>query len=521
MKKYFAENYLYFIIWAVLTALLCVVVMPLCTADYINYDSAYQFFLTRHSLHDIFELLPQDYSPPLYTVLLWLYTKLFGETLFVMRTFAILPLSGMFYLALFPVRRLLGNKTALVMAAFCSLSALNYFFIAEIRPTVLAYFFVTAVAVYAYSAYIDAQKHNFILLSIFAVLSMYTHNIAMLSALGVYATGCAFTLFSKDYAKLRWFLLSGIAAAVCYIPWLAVVFGQFANVRENYWSNSDQSLFFIYNNILGDALNDFNTDICRNIIQLLFAAFISIFILNQFNIKKLLDKKNNQNKTVEILKKNTVLTKNNAVKYGFLVCEFLMSIGIFEFFALCVYPLIAIRYFHIFCGFAMLLVSVLIAKSGQKIMPVILLCVMIVNSAVGFANKKKAEKDNNMLEMVQAIKDEHPDGNIAFLHAHEWTVGIMMYYFPNAKHYVYDKTWCVLTSYDVFPSEVVDVGAAENIADYCDDFYVFGNSFPDHEGSIADDLLPCGKFEIVNSRNYQEDYSYQQVWCIEEVKTLY
>ena len=46
----------------------------------------------------------------------------------------------------------------------------------------------------------------------------------------------------KNYKKMLYIIISGAICAVCYIPWLIVVFGQFANVKNNYWSNSDISL---------------------------------------------------------------------------------------------------------------------------------------------------------------------------------------------------------------------------------------------------------------------------------------
>lgn len=64
--------------------------------------------------------------------------------------------------------------------------------------------------------------------------------------------------------------------------------------------------------------------------------------------------------------------------------------------------------------------------------------------------------------MIETIK-ENGDDDIAFLHLHEWSLGIMMYYFPDAEHYVCDDTWCVLNTLDVFPTEVTDIGSIDNI----------------------------------------------------------
>ena len=65
-------------------------ILPPFNADIINYDSSYQYFLTRHSLSDIMTLLPEDYSPPPYTLLLKLWTCIFGSSLPAMRAFSVL-----------------------------------------------------------------------------------------------------------------------------------------------------------------------------------------------------------------------------------------------------------------------------------------------------------------------------------------------------------------------------------------------------------------------------------------------
>ena len=65
-------------------------------------------------------------------------------------------------------------------------------------------------------------------------------------------------------------------------------------------------------------------------------------------------------------------------------------------------------------------------------------------------------------------------------------MGIMEYYFPDARHYVFEDTWTVLNDLSVFPSEPENIGEVRNISEYTDDFYVFAPYFKDYEPNLHD-----------------------------------
>ena len=54
----------------------------------ITYDSTYEYFLIRHPFNEMWTLIPEDYSPPLYSVILKLFAELFGYSLPVLRLFS-------------------------------------------------------------------------------------------------------------------------------------------------------------------------------------------------------------------------------------------------------------------------------------------------------------------------------------------------------------------------------------------------------------------------------------------------
>ena len=47
----------------------------------ITYDSVYEYFLIKHSFAEMWQLIPEDYSPPFYSVSLKLFAEVFGYSL--------------------------------------------------------------------------------------------------------------------------------------------------------------------------------------------------------------------------------------------------------------------------------------------------------------------------------------------------------------------------------------------------------------------------------------------------------
>lgn len=100
------------------------------------------------------------------------------------------------------------------------------------------------------------------------------------------------------------------------------------------------------------------------------------------------------------------------------------------------------------------------------------------------------------------------------MHIHEWSLGIMMYYFPDAEHYVCDDTWCVLNTLDVFPTEVTDVGNVENIYKYQKKFFVFGDPFPDSHYQMNDYFYSDDHYDMVYLGRFTEPYTYKNTWSL-------
>lgn len=515
IKERLKSNRVFIIIFLFASLLSLIHILPPFSADIINYDSAYQYCLTVQSPSEIARLIPEDYSPPLYTILLKLWTLVFGTSLAAMRSMSLLVIVGMLFLAAFPVRKAFGDKVSVLCTVFFFFTSINYKLIPEIRPTFFAYFFVTAAGVYCCLAFFKDIKYSYICFTVFSVCAMYTHNLGLLSAVAFYAIGLAAALLRKEFSKAKKIFASGIVSAVCYIPWLSVVLGQFENVRKNYWSNADISLFRIYSKTFLFNFTDFGKDYISRFLEIaiilaLLAFFVAAVLKSGIkNIKRFSD--------IDILN----LKKHGEEYFNalFMAFIFIGPIILWILFSIFFHPIFTERYFYIYGGIAMLCFALLTVRLGKKIGVIVMSVIMAVNFGIASVNLKNELNDSDFLDMISKIEADHPDGDIAFLHSHEWTLGIMMYYFPEARHYVFEDTWCVLNTYDVFPSEVINIGGIENMEDHEDEFIIFSGYFPDTDYLLASVLEENTDAKISFEGSYKEPYTYQKTWGLLYVKS--
>lgn len=489
-------------------------IIPTCTADYINYDSAYQYFLVQHNMNEIWSLLAEDYSPPLYTLILKLSVFLSENSLTAMRMTSMIYIIGMIFLGLFPIKNVFGQKTSVICTAVFMLSGLNFVFIPEIRPTVAAYFFVTAAAVYMYSAYFYEKRYAYICATVFSILAMYTHNVGMLSALAFYIVVLIFSAASKNLRKLKSFFISGVVCAVCYIPWLTVVFRQFANVRNNYWQNSEHTLSDIFNWSVNSVISIYKDSLPAVFMRIFIVIAVVLIIKKLFKVRKSVT----SGKLFEYETPSLKVNKEKYLRAGMLLALFIAPIIVFEAFCLFVYPIVVPRYFYIFSGIAAIIIGVIISEADSKA----LLCVISVTAAVNLGMSiysiNSELKESSFDEMVTEIYNE--SGNTpAFVHSHEWSLGIMMYYFPNADHYITDDTWCVLNTYDVFPGEVMHIRDFYSINEYENEVYVFEGVFPDTDYDLVELYGSSDDYTVNHIGFFTEPYSYRKQWRLYKINT--
>lgn len=485
LKAQIQNNLLLIILFVIVSLIEIFAIFPLMFSNSLNYDSTYHYALIQHSFSEIWRLIPYDYSPPFYAIALKVFVVIFGNSLIVMRCFSIIAVIGMYFIAAFPVKRIFGRNSAIAALLITFFSPPIFYQIHEIRPTIFAMFFFMATAVYMLYAYSLEKTHAYVCTVIFSILAMYTHNIALVGVFGSYVAVLVFSLCTRNYKKFKKFFICGILCALAYIPWLTVLFGQMSNVKKHYWKSvfgTRAALGWIFHDMLIEK--GYIT-----IFEFVFPVLIFFALLRHVKLKAI----KGATKFSEVF---TLAAEKRVYRDIFLLLLFiLIPVMILAFVNNFFSSIASERYYYILGTVWLILAGVIIGCFGNKILSLLVLLTMCANLIYMAIYTVRDLKESDIDQIVTDINDQNPGGNIAFLHLHELTLGEMTYFFPNATHYVCDQTFTVLSTYDVFPSNIVNIGDISNISKYTDNVYLFTDEY----STVSD--IPVYTFEELLSND--------------------
>lgn len=521
VKDYLKENYIPVILFLVLSVIEITVVLPIMYANCLSYDSSYQYGLTLHSLPEIFQLLPADYHPPFYAVSLKLYCMVFGYSLTTMRTFSIFAVVGMLFIAAFPVNTLFGKRSAVYceLITFCSTALLNL--LNETRPTLFAMFFYMAAVVYAGIAFSTGKRYSYICLVFFSVLAMYTHNVAMVGVFCVYAMLILFSLIAKNWKKLRNFFICGGVCAVLYLPWLKVVLTQAKFVKKHFWQNN-----FALDSVLDWVFNEHfsaNYSFIKIIYNLtFFLGVLSALIICLIFLKHIrFDKIKGAKAFKEVF--TLLMDKSDYLNILLLFSVVISEIAAMEIVCAFVHNLRQYRYYAILAMAWIVVLSAVFGKLGNKICCRIYMALLLFNHFLNVISYKQSVDNFTMDQIVSDVESRCVNEDICFLHTHEYSLGLMSYYFPNAKHFIYSGTFTVLRDFSVFGTDVIEIDNAEDIWDYTGKCYTFSNMYAncDEKNFALTILTEAGNCEeeFIDSYIMTYDYAAYENYLYELVYT--
>jgi len=173
-----------------------------------------------------------DIHPLGYYTVLWLWMKVFGESLVATRLLSILAgLISVYLVYLIASEALSDLKAARLSMLFAALAPFQVHYSQEIRM----YSFLAMWLLLATYAYQRGSKTGnwrwWILFSISAAMAQYTHNLAAFYLV----TLALLPILQTDWKALRSVALAGIGALILYLPWATQLPAQFSKVQNAYW----------------------------------------------------------------------------------------------------------------------------------------------------------------------------------------------------------------------------------------------------------------------------------------------
>jgi len=177
-----------------------------------------------------------DIHPLGYYSLLWLWMRVFGNSLPAVRMLSILAGLGIVTTAFLLGRHLFDERVARAAMLFAALAPFQVHYSQEIRMYALLAFWLM-LATFAYMRGTTSSSRGWwAMFAICSALAQYTHNLAAFYLVCL----AAMPLFQKDWKSVKAVAVSGLVALLLYLPWLIQLPAQLAKVQHAYWIDRPQ-----------------------------------------------------------------------------------------------------------------------------------------------------------------------------------------------------------------------------------------------------------------------------------------
>jgi uncharacterized membrane protein len=204
-------------------------------------DEAFSWHISLESVTNLTFISAGDIHPPLYYLVLKLWTILFGDTIFAMRLLSVLFSSFSLIFLYLITTKILGKIWTLAVLTLYLTSPINIYFAQEIRMYALNLFFNLG-SVYYFIKILqirDPDKSkldiNRIFYLLFSIAAIYTHYFSFFVILSQYTFFIIFiSVFNTRVKKI--ISVNLVLILISYIPWIPILIMQMMKGQE--WRKS-------------------------------------------------------------------------------------------------------------------------------------------------------------------------------------------------------------------------------------------------------------------------------------------
>lgn len=204
-------------------------------------DEAFSLAMIKHSYTEMIELTARDVHPPLYYIILKAGVEAgtgIGKdipAIYIAKLISFLPYGILLFLCFTKVRRRWGLEVMGIWAV-CTVSMPRMILYGvEIRMYSYALLFVTTAFLCMDNMMVDGRIRDWVLFTAMALAAAYTHYFALAAAAVLYFLLFVHFIRKRQTKQLIWTVISGLTAAIGYLPWLIIFMKQLQRVGGDYW----------------------------------------------------------------------------------------------------------------------------------------------------------------------------------------------------------------------------------------------------------------------------------------------
>lgn len=197
-------------------------------------DEAFTLQLLKGNIIEIINGTARDVHPPLYYLYAKIFYVLFNGSLIAQKIATIIPMTATLIFGATVIRKHFGDLTSVLFLLFITCLPCTMEFSVQVRMYSLALLCVTVCGVYAYLAFQDGRKRNFVIFALSGVSAAYLHYFAAINIILI--TGflmLAILLWRKEH-YLKW-SITAAGMILLYLPWSYFFIKQIMAVTNEYW----------------------------------------------------------------------------------------------------------------------------------------------------------------------------------------------------------------------------------------------------------------------------------------------
>ena len=195
----------------------------------------------------IHEMIYEDVHPPLYQLLVYGWTRLFGADELWLRLPSTIFGVAAIYFAFRLGRRLIDEKIALLAALFVATSNFAVYYSQEARSYSLLLMLSLSTVWLWFEAREEGRLSVWLAYGLSGLLLAYTHafGILLLVYLVLVWLGLRWRGAQREWSFKRW-LMVHVAMGLLYLPWLPAAAAQASRIQHGFWIPRPEPLFFTH-----------------------------------------------------------------------------------------------------------------------------------------------------------------------------------------------------------------------------------------------------------------------------------
>ena len=233
--KVFMKHYKEWVLWVLIIAF-GGIYLSLCFNNNIWTDEGYTIDLLRNckTFQEVCNFTAKDVHPPLYYLILKIFTDRFGIHLLLIKILSIVPMLLTMVLGATVIRKEFGFRTALFFILTMGTLPCTMEYAVQARMYTWAIFFVTLCGLEAYRTATQGKLIGWLGYLLGGVGAAYTHYFAFVAVLWIYGFLFLYLLIRRRKQLLKW-LATALLSLVIYLPWLTKMSAQIKGVSGSYW----------------------------------------------------------------------------------------------------------------------------------------------------------------------------------------------------------------------------------------------------------------------------------------------